>query len=343
MHRAWTRRLAATIIFAFAATAWAGNAARCAVCGRLLPAQYWVYDGQKCCSTNCVEQLKPVCSVCGKRVSNGFVSDNGKVFCSTACFESTLPKCEMCGKPVRDGYTITHHTYCKSCKEHSPTCFSCGLPAAHPTQLADGREICNRCMRWAVKDADTAQRNYTMALRQLQAWTSLKLETVPALSLVDCNTMRDLAHSIRKTDSPVSLRGLYSRQITTSRTTRRGVIVKETTDVDEQIYIVDHLNDAVFRVAAMHELMHDLIQEHFPKLKEAPLWVEEGICQEAAAGYCSLRNYSDILYGIENCTDPDYGDGYRYIKKQVGVGGWPALRRWMESVDVSALPETAPK
>ena len=155
--------------------------------------------------------------------------------------------------------------------------------------------------------------------------------------------MQELSQNIRQSDSPVSLRGLYSRQVTTTTRTRLGFITEKSTDVDEQIYIVDHLHDAVFRVAAVHELMHDLLQEHFPEFKDAPLWVEEGICQQAAAEYCRLRHYTDILYGIENNTDPDYGDGYRYIRNVVGVRGWPALKRWMENTDVSSLPATAPK
>jgi hypothetical protein len=111
---------------------------------------------------------------------------------------------------------------------------------------------------------------------------------------------------------------------------------------EETIYIVDHLHDAVFRVAATHELMHDLIHEHFPRLKEAPLWVHEGICQQAAAELCRRRNYVDILHGIEECRDPDYGDGYRYINRLMGFGGWRALERWMATVDVDALPDRAP-
>lgn len=321
-----------------------GETIRCAVCGRLVPAEYWVYDGKPCCSTRCVDALRPRCSECGKMITGGGITSDGKIYCSETCFERTLPKCDLCKKPVRNGFTITSHVYCEQCGKNTPRCFSCGLPAAHPTRLADGREICAQCARWAVNDPVMARKQYERALRQLEAWTSLKLETVPELELVDRTTMRKLSKDIRKTDSPVSVRGLYSRQVTKTTELVLGLFKKkETVEVDEKIYLVDHLHDAVFRAAAMHELMHDMIQEHFPKFKDAPQWVEEGICQQAAAEYCSLRHYTDILYGIENCTDPDYGNGYRYIKQQVGVGGWPALKRWMDTVDVTRLPEEAPQ
>jgi hypothetical protein len=276
-------------------------------------------------------------------VSGGYIAAKNMNYCSTACYESTLPACDLCRQPFKDGYTLTQHKYCAKCFENHPTCFSCGLPAAHVSRLEDGREICAHCMRWAVKKPDAAQPHFDRALRQLQAWTSLKLDTVPTLVLVNCEEMEELSEDLRKTDTPVSIRGLYSRQITTTRQVRFGITKKTETDVEERIYIIDHLHDAVFRTAVMHELMHDLLQEHFPRLEEAPLWVHEGICQQAAAEYCHRRNYADILYGIEHCVDPDYGDGYRYIQKVTGIGGWPALRRWMETVDVAALPEKAPK
>lgn len=341
MQPSWSRRLFVAALAC--ATAVRGRRAEpCSVCGRALPPEYWVYKEQVCCSPACVDQLKPRCAVCEKTVSGEYISVKNKIYCSTVCLESTLPTCDLCRHPIKDGYAVTRHNYCKKCFESHPTCFSCGLPAAHASRLEDGREICASCMRWAVKKPDAAQPHFGRALRHLEAWTSLKLDSVPTLALVNYADMQELSKDIRKSDTPVSIRGLYSRQITTTRQLRFGITQKTETDVQERIYIVDHLHDAVFRTAVMHELMHDLLQEHFPRLKAAPLWVHEGICQQAAAEYCRRRNYADILYGIENCTDPDYGDGYRYIKKTAGIGGWLVLRRWMETVDVAQLPEVAP-
>jgi len=341
MAPSWSRRLFVAAL-ACATSVRGDRAGRCTVCGRPLPSKYLLYEDQACCSQACADQLKPHCTVCGKPVAGEYIAGENKIFCSAACLESTLPTCDLCRKPMKDGYTVTNHKYCKTCFEKHPTCFSCGLPAAYPQQLEDGRAICAYCMRWAVKNTASAQPHFDRALRQLQAWTSLKLASVPTLVLVNYAEMQELSKDIRKTNTPVSIRGLYSRQITTTRQLRFGVIQQTETDVQERIYMVDHLHDAVFRTAAMHELMHDLMQEHFPRLEQAPLWVHEGICQQAAAEYCRRRNYVDILYGIDNCTDPDYGDGYRYIKQLAGFGGWSTLRRWMETVDVASLPETAP-
>jgi hypothetical protein len=327
----------------YACTASGAGPKRCEVCGGQLSRQSWTYNEQVCCSQACIDELRPKCSVCDNTIRNDYRKANDKIYCEEACFLTTLPKCEICKTPIKKGFTVTQHHYCERCMEKCPTCFSCGLPAAYPVRLEDGREICNTCMRWAVKEQGMAQKHYDRARRQLEAWTALKLETVPALTLVDKDEMQRLSKKLRKSDSPVSVRGLYSRQ---TMMTRKGLFGawKKAPELDkEKIYIVSHLNDEVFRVAASHELMHDLIHEHFPRLENAPLWVHEGICQQAAAELCQRRNYTDILHGIEECPDPDYGDGYRYINKIMGIEGWHALRRWMETVDVDTLPKSAPK
>ncbi len=329
---------------AICCTAAAANAqsTRCDVCGKRLPRQAWTYGEKTLCSQACVDQLLPKCSVCKNVIRGEYNKADGRIFCSKTCFHTTLPKCEICKKPIEEGFTITQHHYCVSCVKEKPTCFSCGLPSAYPTRLKDDREICVGCMRWAVKTQKMAQQHYDRARRQLEAWTSLKHASVPELVLVDQTEMTQLSKEIRKSDSPVSIRGLYSRQTMMTKRGRFGKW-KEAPELDEEkIYLVDHLTDEVFRVAATHELMHDLIHEHFTRLEKAPLWVHEGICQQAAAELCRRRNYVDTLYGIEECPDPDYGDGFRYIKKVSGFQGWYALRKWMETVDVASLPTFAP-
>ncbi|MDF7808554.1 hypothetical protein P4E94_13975 [Pontiellaceae bacterium B12219] len=187
-----------------------------------------------------------------------------------------------------------------------------------------------------------ALKHYDRARRQLEAWTTLKIQSVPTLELVNLKQMEELSGPLRKSDSPVSVRGLYSRQTTMIKRGFFGAWKQSPEHQKETIYIVDQLHDEIFRVAATHELMHDLIHEYFPRLEQAPLWVHEGICQQAAAEYCRRRNYVDALQSIETCTDPDYGDGYRYFNNLAGFEGWQAIRYWMETVDVESLPEKAP-
>ncbi len=329
------------LLFTAVLTAWA-DPTNCAVCGSRLSENYWNYEGQACCSEHCVDELRPKCDRCGEAVEGHYIESDGKIYCSKECFNAALPRCEICGGPIESGIRIGRHTFCDECARNSPSCFSCGLPAADPAELPDHRIICSSCRRWAVSTDEQAIQQYQRALRQLEAWTRLTISTVPELKLVDREEMEVLSGSIRKTDEPVTIRGLYSRQTTL---VKRGIFGQWRQSPEhsvETIYIVDHLHDQIFRVAAVHELMHDLVHEHFPKLEDAPLWVHEGISQTAAAEYCRRRNYLDALDIIESSKDPDYGDGYRYFKELVSFEGWYALKRWIEEVDVSSLPEKAP-
>jgi uncharacterized Zn finger protein (UPF0148 family) len=314
----------------------------CDTCGEELPHKFWTYEGFRCCSKACVEELRPLCSKCGRTITGQYIETDEKAFCSQTCFNASLPRCEICRGAIHDGFSITRHNYCAQCMETSPTCFSCGLPAAHPTELTDGRILCSTCRRWEVSTEEEALKQYSIALRQLEAWTRLQIQTVPQLKLVSRKEMNALSGDLRKTDSPVSIRGLYSRQ---TMMVKRGIFgswKQSPEDAKETIFIIDHLHDETFRVAAIHELMHDLVHEHFPRLENAPLWVHEGISQQAAAEYCRRRNYYDSLQSIETCSDPDYGDGYHYINSITGFEGWSALKRWMETVDVDTLPKRAP-
>jgi hypothetical protein len=338
-----TSRRLFTVAIGCAALAGAREVDTCDVCGETLPGRYWTYEDFVCCSQQCVDELRPHCATCNKPIRGKYLEADGLVYCSDTCFNKSLPKCEICEKPIDSGFSIGDHEYCDECGESSPTCFSCGLPAAHPTELTDGRKVCNNCMRWAVRSQEQAQEHYERAARQLEAWTRTKITTLPKLELVSRTEIKDHSSDLRKTDTHVSIRGLYSRQTYMSKKGIFGQWKNDPEKTQETIYIVDHLHDDVFRVACVHELMHDVIYEHFPRLTDAPLWVHEGICQLAAAEYCRLRNYKDILAGIELCTDPDYGDGYRYMDDLTGYNGWHDLKKWMDTVDVESLPKAAPK
>ncbi|QBG47923.1 hypothetical protein EGM51_11140 [Verrucomicrobia bacterium S94] len=314
----------------------------CEVCGEPLPGRYWNYEGHACCSQQCVDVLRPKCAKCGRPISGQYIEADGKIYCSQKCFNSTLPRCEICGVHIESGYSITRHNYCDECLKNSPTCFSCGLPAKNPTELSDGRIVCSICRSASADTIDVALKHYDLARRELESWCGLQMQTVPQLKLVDRDDMGELSGTLRKTDEPVTIRGLYSRQTMLVKRGLFGSWRKDEGQSNESIYILDHLHEEVFRVAAIHELMHDLVHEHFPKLENAPLWVHEGISQFAAAEYCRKRNYLDALDTIETSKDPDYGDGYRYFNALAGSGGWPALRHWIEKVEVSGLPPQAP-
>ena len=127
-----------------------------------------------------------------------------------------------------------------------------------------------------------------------------------------------------------AVRGFYSREtVTDVYKNFFGKEVDRKESVSEQIHILSHQRPDNFMATAIHELTHDLIADHYPRLKDAPDWVHEGICQYVAATYCRKFQFGDALHVIETSPNPVYGDGYRYFKKTLGDNNWAGLKNWM--------------
>jgi hypothetical protein len=321
---------------------------RCTWCRKPLSGRYWNYDNGAYCSQSCIDQMRPKCAICREPLRGSYrTTPDGKNVCFGACYQKTLPRCKACGERFEKGYTINGHDYCEVCMETCKTCFSCNRPARYTETLPDNRIICTDCKRWGVTDQQQALRHFDNARRQLEHWTGIPIQEIPKLELVNLQKMEELSKNLRNSDpSSLAVRGLYSRQTRLLHLRGLAALFKKQPPEEESsetIYIIDHLHDEAFRVTAVHELMHHLIHENYPAYETAPLWAQEGICQYAAAQYARLKLYSGILYAIENNRDPEYGDGYRYIKAMVDHQGWHGLKSWLDKTDPKTLPEKAPR
>lgn len=334
-------RLAAAVLIVAATLPVVAEVLRCATCGRRVSGRYLTASGKAYCSEVCFEKTLPQCPVCGRRVKGKHPVSEGVHYCSDACYERTLPRCEICGLPVRRGATVDGHVYCA---EHAdlPRCSNCGLPSAHTIPLEDERRLCRVCMKAAVFDLKVGERLYREAEDLVFNATRLRSPTRPVLRLAWLTEIRERLSY--ETDSRMVQRGLYSRTVTTTRKTNIfGRVVEEVREIDETVYLLHGMAPRTMLITAAHELTHDLIAEEFPEVREdAPLWVEEGICQYVAAMVCRQRGFTDILEEIESCPDPVYGDGYRYIKRRAGAYNWSALVHWVRTNDLSRLPRSAP-
>jgi hypothetical protein len=315
---------------------------RCSVCHRVIKGEYLKANGRVFCSNVCFEKSLPKCPVCGRRVKGAHPVADGVHYCSDKCYEATLPQCEICGRHIRRGMEINGHMYCE---EHSklPRCAHCGLPSARSFKLEDGRHLCRKCVDDVVFDFAEAEKLYRQAQLEVLKATRLRSPTLPRLELA---WMTDIRKRLSyDTDSGMVQRGLYTRTVTTTqRTNLFGRVLEEKKDVDETVYLLYGMSPEKVLVTAGHELTHDLIAEEFPEIRDdAPLWVEEGICQYVAALICRQKGYGEILEDIESCPDSVYGDGYRYVKRHAGANNWPALVYWIRTNDLSQLPKRAPK
>lgn len=313
----------------------------CTQCGKSISGKYLRTDIGTYCSRGCLQATLPKCDVCGDTLSGRFLSADGKQFCSDACYETVLATCTLCDKPIRQGVSLGEHRYCLECA-HKPRCGECQLPFTKGVKLQDDRYLCIGCRRDAILTASQAREPYERARRQLQSLTGIAIPSPPPLELVGRDVLvGKMGAAVFQADAAV-VRGFYSRRENTTIYERLGREIRRETEVEEEIMMLYGQTQHNFLATAVHELTHDLIADHFSSLKQAPLWVEEGICQYLSAIYCRHMGFEEALQAIEESTNPVYGDGYRYFKQQLGDNNWAGLKHWMQTVDVSSLPASAP-
>lgn len=300
-------------------------------------------DGKAYCSKRCLEATAPICAWCRRRCTKGYYKKKGYAYCSKKCFRSTLPLCSLCHKRFKEGAKIDDATYCNSCITKG-ICSACGHPFAMAKKLSDNRLVCVSCFRRGIFDERKTSVCFNRALLQMSIVTGKRPEIPPSFELIDLTTMNKIGDEEgQNIDNKLVRRGLYKRTVTTTTTRAMfGAIKKEDRKIDEKIYLLIGQNEQEMTVTAVHELTHDLIADLYPKLEKAPIWVHEGIAQYVAASVCLRNGYYDILKDIETCPDSCYGDGYRYFKKIAGDNNWHKINRWIKTVTLATLPNSAP-
>lgn len=315
-------------------------AATCAVCGAEITGRYVTSQGRAFCSRRCYETTLPRCAHCRRRISGKHTIAEGKRFCSQRCLESILPRCERCGKATQATTAIKGHVYCRTCG-HGTRCDSCSLPFREGVRLADGRALCAGCKRDGVFGRQAALPLYRRARAELRDLTGRHAEAIPTLRLVNQRELRTVAKLSYVEGG--SMRGYYDRE-TTTRTSRNGLgqVVGQEREVSRAVLILSGLLPDEFLATAVHELTHDWLADYCPQVKQGPTWLEEGLCQFAAAEVCRKHGLKDALASIANSNDAVYGDGYRYVavaaKAQGRPGGWRGAMEWLAGVDPKRLP-----
>jgi hypothetical protein len=270
-----------------------------------------------------------------------FVLD-GRQFCSRPCLEKQLPRCQICRRPLERSVVIDGRTFCP---EHAagPRCWRCQLPFARGVELPDERHVCENCNRGLIYTNQDAREAYLIALHEVRRITGFQPQPPPELSVIPLDQLTKM--STVEPAIGMQQRGLYRREAVVTRRTNVLGRTRTTTDsVTENIYILSGLDRRQFIATAAHELTHALLAEKYPHFGgQVPTWAEEGICQYVAATVCLLNGYYDELKAIEEATDEEYGDGYRYFKRRFGDSRWPAVSRWLQETEPNQLPAQAPK
>lgn len=148
----------------------------------------------------------------------------------------------------------------------------------------------------------------------------------------------------RPLDENLSIRGFYRHDERWHEFVNGdGEVVRRVHNRTTGVFLLFPQRNDNFRASAVHELFHHVQAFEWPKLHDSPLWVQEGLCQYVAATYCRQHKLANPLHVIENSPDAVYGDGYRWFAATFGPDNWPAVARWLETLDPTDLPESAPR
>jgi len=274
--------------------------------------------------------------VCKKHITGKYKEALGKLFCSDQCFITILPKCSICQLGSVKILKQENKNYCPTCIKR-PKCFACGHPFGQGVQKNDGRFFCNTCRPLTIFDNSKAQKLYVNAQKSLLGLIGKKANTVPPLKFVNLVEMKK-QHPVSNA-AGMSLRGFYSL-VNKKTDIMEGNKLLETKveKVSETIFVVDGLKKEDFMITAVHELTHDWLEEFYPGIKVAPLWVEEGCCQYLAYMYCMKNNYKKQALRIQKSPDKIYGDGFRFYLKKFGNNSWPKVEKWLRQQGYHVKP-----
>lgn len=310
---------------------------RCSQCGAAIkPGTQYLKSGDKIfCSNACFEKYSqarlPKCAVCGKPVQKGFTKD-GKAYCSKECLSTTWPKCIVCGRRSAQGALIggdQSKFVCTDCAA-KPRCFVCSMPGDWRT-LDDGRRLCDSCGKTAVFDADRAARVYDEVRGVLRSKLRLDSGRRPELKLVGLD---ELERKSTNLSSGMEF-GLFEYAATVETiTTTRGTLLgpkkvvetrKEKTEESVTISVLYGLPEAKLSEVLAHELGHDWMQVHYPKIKDNK--VKEGWAEYVSWLVNRLYGRQEMNKRIEGNPDQYYGDGFRMVKGVADKEGMEGLKR----------------
>ena len=297
----------------------------CSVCNKKITGKYMSANNKVYCE-RCYEKSLPLCATCGKRCHGGF-QKNGKFYCSKPCLEKTFPKCALCGKPFSSGMLFSNNgkdgpVYCSECA-NKPKCFACTLPN-DCEQLSDGRHICRQCKSTAVFNEQEALKIFNDVRQRLYENLGYSTQNNIEFFAVDAKTLEGKS----KNYSPGQELGLYVYNFTISTVTstklKWNLKTEEKTEEYKSnekfsVYVLYGLPRKKLIEVCGHELAHDWMQQHYPKLQDLKL--KEGWAEFIATKVNTLYGQAEMNKRMEENRDKIYGDGYRLVRDFVSQNG----------------------
>lgn len=294
---------------------------KCSNCGTPIGhTTYHKKDGKYFCE-KCFDRLfARRCTFCGGVIDQGGIIVGGFNYHEKCYNENIAKHCAVCGEIIFDDFYLDYwgNAYHKKHLDSLHQCRYCGRLISDKTTNGglvydDGRYVCNLCRRQAVNDPSTALSLLDTALIFLKAeGIDIRAENIN-FYLVDRDDLTNIS------GQDIEMQEGYT---ICNETSIGSDIVERRID----IYTLGGKPREHFIGDVAHELMHCWLCSNAPKNIASAL--AEGSCNYAS--FLALKHLSEpyagyIISNLNINNDPDYGEGFRRVRKLVennGVEYW---------------------
>ena len=302
---------------------------KCDVCKKPLDGVY-IPTNQGSYHRECYKNhVAPKCGVCKKPLDKKYVTSDGGAYHSFCYTNHILPKCDICGDPLENHYNIDSwgNKYHAKHKSSPGTCSSCSRIVSKNTSSGgithiDNRVICNICLNESIGTPGEIEQRRQNVLSILYDQGFFNLPKNIPIILVDRKKLMKLK------PGNTNIKGLTNYEYS-YKSNSSGQIIEESKKF--KIYILDKLPRIDFDAVLAHEYLHVWLYIHNQNYKSS---ITEGFCNLGSYLIYSL-NYNEFsevqLNNMQNDPDPDYGVGYRNIKKCLDKKGWNEIIKNIQS------------
>ncbi len=298
----------------------------CDHCGNVLEERWIVFEKGKYHSECYQRFMRPKCGICGSPIDGEYTTEKGEKFHLNCYKGHKLPKCDVCLQPL-EGRFIVDPWGARSHEKHGKktiSCDSCARIISNNTskggfRLGDGRIVCGFCTESAVDTSDVANRIAPLVMRVLAEAGVSGFPTNFPIYLTDSRKLKKLSDS----KNPDNARGVTRSNI--------NYLDHRKISSSHAIHILYGLPRLEFEGVLAHELLHVWLNEREIKMSV-----------RMTEGFCNLGSYliynkdasrfaKILLERMDNNPDPNYGKGFRKMKKKLQKTGWERLLQEVSS------------
>ena len=292
----------------------------CDHCNRKIEGSYNTSKGKNY-HKSCFQQfIQKRCDECGDVINGIYNLHQDKQYHQSCYVDFILPKCDICYKPVEDKYIKDHwgNYYHHYHEDKMPSCDNCNRLISK--QLTKGgfsinsnRFVCNLCKPSVVVSQLQTKKNLIEVLNVLNKVGIKGLPKTIPVALVD--SKNDL----------IKMSGHKHGNIQGYTNYEESSLNGKVIDQEYQIYILSNLHKEIFNAVLAHELLHVYLFQNQIDLKSD---IREGFCN-LGSSLIYENNRSKLsefrLKNMKQNLDPDYGLGFRKMKKILDKIGWKRL------------------